>query len=124
VSKPLVNRRIGERYKVDVRDVAWVPLGRRRLVRRRPQTARLVDLSVTGGSVLAAPGVGVGDLVHVKVGGGGGVVEVRRAVECADPELCCYGVRFVALDEVFVGVVADTLAAHRPGREWRWEFAS
>jgi hypothetical protein len=79
---------------------------------------------VTGASVLAAPGVAVGDLVHVKVRGGGGVVEVRRAVQCTEPELCRYGVRFVALDDIFAGLVADTLGAHRPGREWRWEFAS
>jgi hypothetical protein len=123
VSTLLWNRRIGERYVVDLRELEWLPLGRRRFSRRRAEMARLVDLSVTGASVIALPGVAVGDLVHVKVAGGGGVVEVRRAIDCTDTASCRYGVRFVALDEILAGMVAGTLAKHRPGREWRWDFA-
>ena len=119
------NRRIGERFPPDDNDLselAWVPLGWRRWLRKPDEMALLVELSITGASVLAAPGRVVGERVHVKVRSGGGVVEVRNVAKTSNPALCRYGVCFVALDDVLTGIVSDTVAAHQPERKWGWTF--
>ena len=116
------NRRIGDRFDVDVADVEWIPAGCRRRFRRRPETARLADLSVTGAALIAAPGVGVNDLVHISVNGHGGVVKDRRVVTSADTSLVRYGVQFIALDAGLQDLVAQTISAHRPDLLWRWTF--
>ena len=118
------NRRIGTRHRVDLGEVAWVPVVQRRGLRRtRPQTARLADLSVTGASVIAPRGTEPGRLVRLELTGGfGALVRVRRVSE-VDGERSRYGVQFVSQDPGFADTVNRTIDAHRPDTDWRWSTA-
>ena len=87
-------------------------LDRRRMQGGGPEIALMVEMSAKCASVLAAPGVVIGDLMQVKVHGGGGVVKVRA--RSTAPIRCCAAKRpGSSRSRFFAGIVADTVAEHR-----------
>lgn len=122
-----MNRRIGDRRPVDIRDVSWSPCQdprrRTRLRKPAPFTARLVDLSFTGASVVAPRGTPVGAQVAIAVDNLHGIVVVRRSTAIAGTTLARYGVEFHILQIGLRELVARTLDTHDPNHEWRWAKA-
>jgi hypothetical protein len=91
-------RRIGTRVPVEGVEVTWRAVSRER---RRPGTvARVVDLSVTGIGLVAAPGVPAGSTMELEHAGGRALVDVRWS-EAVDPVRARYGCAFAALDDAF-----------------------
>ena len=123
----MMNRRIGNRHAVDVRNVSWLPQQHRRkqfrLRKATPLTGRLVDLSFTGASVIAPRGISVGERVTIAVGNRRGIVAVRRSTPIAGSPFERYGVEFLALDDGLKDLIARTLDAHVRENEWRWAIA-
>ena len=121
------NRRIGSRLPVGRFVVDWGPqLPKKRFSRRRiPETAAILELSVTGALMRAPSNLRIEYGTHVAIGTGvgRGVVAVRR-IEPDDMDHWLYGVSFVALDLTLRELIYDTVAADRPADlEWRWRQA-
>ncbi len=118
-----MNRRIGERRPVTPVEVTWTTqhYGRRqRVLPRRAYTRRsrgwLRDLSVSGARI---EGPKFADLrkdvaVVVTVAGMDAQVRMRRWESTSDPEVLCYGVEFVDLDDEFRARLYQFVGDRRP----------
>jgi multidrug efflux pump subunit AcrA (membrane-fusion protein) len=124
--RPVTNRRIGERYPVELPELTWDPVRRdRRMFRRKkPMVAWVAELSLTGAGVVVADAslLATGEIVRISVAGAHGTVEVRRSQVLANDHVR-YGVRFVTLDNQLHQIVLDNVAAYRPSPTYDWEVA-
>ena len=119
------HRRSGERLRVELDEIGWEPPGRprRRFPMRLPvQTARVIDMSITGASVIAPvdPPLTVGQRVTIRFGLHSGIVEIRHIEQTSDRAMTRYGTQFVMLDKPLQDLVAASIAVHRPGTEETW----
>jgi hypothetical protein len=123
----LTNRRIGERYPVELPELTWGPLRRdlRMFRRKKPMVAWVVELSLTDAGVVVANDrvLTAGEIVRITVAGAHGTVEVRRSQALANNHVR-YGVRFVALDVPLQRIVHDSVGAYRPSPQCDWDIAS
>jgi hypothetical protein len=112
----VVERRVGVRVPVGGCVVEWAPPRKHRFARRPTAAlAQLVDVSVTGAAVLAAPGVSEGAVMEIRRDGGEGLVEVRRVTHDLSGGHTKYGVAFVWLDPGMQAQVYELVEAGRNG---------
>jgi hypothetical protein len=82
---------------------------------------RLVDVSVTGGGIIAPPGVAEGALMHIRRDGAEGIVAVQRVTPVEAGAETLYGVTFVSLEprlqEELFGLVGDRKRPDRPSAD-------
>ncbi len=100
-----------------------VPEPTRRRRRASPETAWLVDLSVTGASIEAprSDNLRVGHRIRVALDGHPGTVVIRRIAPTSSEWTLRYGVEFVELEPALADLLRRILEEDRPaGLEQLW----
>lgn len=102
------DRRIGERCDVEGLEVAWITrhpgdaggLLRRRAAHLVEQSARIVDVSITGAAVVAPASTHLhrGATALIRVDGREAVVRIERCTPTLRPKVMRYGVQFCSID--------------------------
>jgi hypothetical protein len=117
---PDPGRRLGERIPIGDVFLRWrvdeEVQGMLRKLKREPEVGRLLDISVSGGAVVApvANDLRRGSVLVVKLGSARAVVRVRRIVEFGDPGWRIYGVEFVETEPEFLDWINHLLDGRRP----------
>ena len=118
---PDPGRRLGERIPIGDVFLAWrideVERGRLRTRKREPEIGRLLDISVSGGAVVApaAQDLKRGSVLIVQMGNAQAVVRVRRIDDFGDADWRTYGVEFVETEPSFLDWINHLLDRRRPG---------
>lgn len=124
------DRRLGQRFDVEGLEIVWVTrhpgddggLLRRKVSHLVEQSARLVDVSVTGAAVIAPASHHVqrGSTALIRIDGEEAVVRVERCSPTLRPRLMRYGVQFRRVDPALrarlEAVVDEGRAARRAAR--------
>ena len=117
---PDPGRRLGERLPIGDVFLAWrideVEQGRLRTRKREPEIGRLLDISVSGGAVVAPASTDLrkGSVLIVQLGNAQAVVRVRRIDDFGDVDWRTYGVEFVETDPGFLDWINHLLDRRRP----------
>jgi hypothetical protein len=102
--------------------VDWFPVVPRKGFRReRPQSATILNLSLTGALVRARTDSRIvrGTRVEIGTPAGRGVAGVRR-IRPIDEQWSDYGIQFVSLDSGLQKFIEEACAADRPNElDWR-----
>jgi hypothetical protein len=113
-------RRLGERIHLDDVFIAWrvdeVLPGRLRDKPRPVEVGRLIDVSVSGASIVApgAPELRPGRAVVIRLDDAEAVVRIRRISDFGDEDFRLFGVEFIDSDLVFRDWINGLLSARRP----------
>jgi len=117
---PDPGRRLGERIPIGDVFLSWrVEETNDRKVRRmkrEPEIARLLDISVSGGAMVAptADDIRRGSVLVVQLGNAQAAVRVRRTQDFGEPEWRIYGVEFVETQPSFLDWINHLLDGRRP----------
>jgi hypothetical protein len=116
---PDPGRRLGERIPIGDVFVTW-RLERIQQTKRRksaePEMGRLLDVSVSGGAIVAPVSEDLkrGSIVVIQLGNAQAVVRVRRIEDFGDAAWRTYGVEFVETDPAFLDWINMLLERRRP----------
>lgn len=122
---PDPGRRLGERIPIGDVFLTWradeayqrgVKASKRH--RREPDVGRLLNVSVSGGAVVApvADDLGRGSVLIVQLGNARAAVRIKRIEEFDDPDWRIYGVEFVEIEPNFLDWINHLLDDRRSGQ--------
>ena len=122
---PDPGRRLGERIPIGDVFLTWradeafqrgVKASKKH--RREPDVGRLLNVSVSGGAVVApaADDLGRGSVLIVQLGNARAAVRVKRIEEFGDPDWRIYGVEFVETEPNFLDWINHLLDGRRSGQ--------
>jgi len=118
MSFPNRSRRVGDRLAVQGIVLGWNTKGRRtpRWKRQPFAEADVIDVSVSGASVLAPDdrSILLNQKVTVTAGGALGEVRVRRIVPVSNGQTAVFGVEFVSLEEPLEALLYSRLGSLGP----------
>jgi hypothetical protein len=125
VAPPDPGRRLGERIPIGDVFLTWraeettsrAPAkAKGRKKHREPEVGRLLNISVSGGAVVAptASDLARGSVLLVQLGNAQAAVRIRRIEDFGDPDWRTYGVEFVETEPSFLDWINHLLDGRRP----------
>lgn len=120
LTPPDPGRRLGERIPIGDVFLSWrldeVRPGKVFTRSRRPEVGRLLDISVSGGAVVApaADDLHRGSVLVLQLGNARAIVRIRRIADFGDPDWRTYGVEFVETEPAFLEWINHLLDGRRP----------
>jgi hypothetical protein len=116
---PDPGRRLGERIPIGDVFLTWRAQEdtdrNKKRSKRGPEVGRLLNISVSGGAVVApvARDIGAGSVVIVQLGNALAAVRIKRVEEFGEDDWRIYGVEFVETDPSFLDWINHLLDGRR-----------